>query len=182
MIHYNNLIPLQTEEDHLDLMKMAAQVQASYRYQHAHARNVNERWEQFRSEHHVSPKTPILKRLLAAACMVGFIGFAIAALVPMFYDQQPDVTIENGQAEETNMYTITSTGNMVVFDNVTLQVIMENVAEIYHVKVSIPDESVASIRLHFQLEKSMKLDDVILLLNHFEQVRITRHNDVLLVE
>lgn len=182
MIHYNNLIPLQAEEDHLDLMKMAAQVQASYRYQHAHAGNVNERWEQFHSEHCLSQRKPILKRLLAAACMVGFIGLAIAALVPVFYDQQPDVTIENGQAEETNMYTITSTGNMVVFDNVTLQVIMENVAEIYHVKVSIPDESVASIRMHFQLEKSMKLDDVILLLNHFEQVRITRHNDVLLVE
>lgn len=188
MINKDTTNPMMAEEDSQELMKMADLVQASYRYNGATAGNVEEHWSKF-SARYVKPRSysAFMKRWLAAACLIGVAGIVLAALLPGLLrnntsdrvETLPMVSDTESVVETDSIHT---SGNMLLLDNVTLQTVMEQVGRMYRVKVSIPDASVAATRMHVQLDRSASLQEVILLLNHFDKVNITLQDGILRVE
>ena len=69
-----------------------------------------------------------------------------------------------------------------VYENAELQNILTPIAGHFHLQVTYQNESARHIRLFLQLEKSMSLDDIIELLNHFEKVNIRHEGQTLIVE
>ncbi len=69
-----------------------------------------------------------------------------------------------------------------VYENAELQNILTPIAGHFHLQVTYQNESARHIRLFLQLEKNMSLDDIIELLNHFENVNIRHEGQTLIVE
>lgn len=69
-----------------------------------------------------------------------------------------------------------------VYENAELQNILTPIAGHFHLQVTYQNESDRHIRLFLQLEKSMSLDDIIELMNHFEKVNIRHEGQTLIVE
>lgn len=69
-----------------------------------------------------------------------------------------------------------------VYENAELQNILTPIAGHFHLQVTYQNESARHIRLFLQLEKSMSLDDIIELMNHFEKVNIRHEGQTLIVE
>ena len=77
----------------------------------------------------------------------------------------------------------TATGQLpLLYENAELQSILVPIAEHFHLSVSYKNESARHIRLYLQLTEGMTLDDIVVLMNHFEKVKIKHEGDKLIVE
>lgn len=64
----------------------------------------------------------------------------------------------------------------ILFEDKSLEEIMEEVSRIYGIKVSFLTKEVASLHLYYRLDPSLPLDEIVSQLNTFEQLHI-RHED-----
>lgn len=71
---------------------------------------------------------------------------------------------------------------VISFDNEELGNILSQIAVFYKVKVNYNNDTVIHIRLHFNWDQEKSLDDIIMLLNSFKQINVTREGDVLTVD
>ncbi len=69
-----------------------------------------------------------------------------------------------------------------VFDNTTLATILDDIGKYYGVKVFFADSEKKSTRLYFEWNQANSLDEVIDVLNSFNQITITRQDDTITVE
>ncbi len=69
----------------------------------------------------------------------------------------------------------------IMYENVELQTIMNDIAGRYGVNVVYKKHKVRTMRLYLQLSPDMSLDDVVSVMNHFENLSVTLSDDELIV-
>lgn len=69
----------------------------------------------------------------------------------------------------------------ILFENASLESIMNSVSERYRVKVVYENETTKGIRLYYSLDCSLSLEEVINQLRHFEELDITLNRGVIFV-
>lgn len=77
---------------------------------------------------------------------------------------------------------ITVRENSVMFEDESLETIMNEVAAAYGVEVVFDNKEASGLRLYYKLNPSLPLDEVVSQLNTFEQINITLKDNTLTVE
>lgn len=87
-------------------------------------------------------------------------------------------------ASKTEVRTVKKTteeSSEILFENASLESIMNSVSERYRVKVVYENEMTKGIRLYYSLDCSLSLEEVINQLRHFEELDITLNRGVIFV-
>ena len=146
--------------------------------------DVDEAWQQF-ARQHISSVRPIHTWRKVAAILIGVLalsGIAIAAVHIVRHYQKPEApqvaetTAKNAQRSTLSSQleksdTIAKT-EPVVFDNVTLDSIVKDIATYHHVVLDIQDEEASQLRFYFVWHQDESLQEVIEKLNMFDQVNL----------
>lgn len=160
--------------------------------------DVDDAWNRFEFRQHSARRYSLLK---VAASVIGILfacAFAYAASVRLGIVSNPfhkEATIKTtaaevaaakkGNVEDTLKRTkpkeTEESPKVINFDNEELQAMLSQIALFYHVKVSYANDAVRHIRLHFKWNQANSLDDVITLLNSFQQIDIVRKGDAVIV-
>ena len=165
---------------------------------------VEEEWAKFERKHFGKDKTHLslnAKHSLlfkVAAVFVGVIllsGITIAAVYTVqgisertgaddvetaavaAADNDTKTAMTAGYAQQTE-----ETGEPVVFDNITLDKILCEIAEYYSVKVDFRNTDTKQLRFHFVWRKELGIEKVVEDMNHFERVNINYKDSKLTVE
>ena len=160
--------------------------------------DVEEAWSRFESRQQVAKCFSPLK---IAASIIGILFacvFAYAAsvrfgIVSNPFHKEPAVTTTTTMAANAKKNSVKDTftrtmpkkaevsPKVISFDNEELETILSQIAAFYHVKVSYTNDDARHIRLHFKWNQASSLDDVIALLNSFQQIDIVRKGDAVIV-
>lgn len=70
----------------------------------------------------------------------------------------------------------------VIFENESLETIMQSVGRTYGVEVKFNNKEVSALHLYYKLDPALPLDEVISQLNTFEQINISRNDNILTVD
>lgn len=142
------------------------------------------------------PRRPLLVRLLgrrpavAAAAVVALSIAAVAAVVgvksslsrqPGETAGRPDTTAQTRQTDAAatvadpdslTSQAMTMAGDVVVFDNATLENIVSEIAAYHGLTTDFRSSRARKLRLYFRWDRSMTADETVDLLNSFEQIKI----------
>lgn len=160
--------------------------------------DVEDAWSRFESRQHPARRYAPMK---IAASVIGILfacAFAYAASVKLGIVSNPFqkevavkakttavATAKKDSAQDTLTRTMPKkadeTPKVINFDDEELEAILSQMAAFYHVKVSYVHDVVRHIRLHFKWNQANSLDDVITLLNSFQQIDIVRKGDTIIV-
>lgn len=160
--------------------------------------DVEDAWSRFESRQHPARRYAPMK---IAASVIGILfacAFAYAASVKLGIVSNPFqkevavkakttavATAKKDCAKDTLTRTMPKkadeTPKVINFDDEELEAILSQMALFYHVKVSYVHDVVRHIRLHFKWNQANSLDDVITLLNSFQQIDIVRKGDAIIV-
>lgn len=156
---------------------------------------IDDEWQRFHHKH--ARKESRFRRQWAAACIaVACIsGIAVAAFHANIFrstdskvktEVSDKATAGSGKVKNTVEMTENNDTTIVVkpfaYDNIPLHLIMEDIAKTYGVEVKYKREKAKSIRLYMRWNSGQTLEEVIALINHFEQVRVSYSNGVITVE
>lgn len=165
--------------------------------------SVDEEWKKLKDEKLKSTKVAFLwspmRKVAAVAAVLVVSGFAFAAIHLVTHYQQSSekndtelVASDDNSAQQVpapqKTYTEEKTDTAsiaklpLVYENAELQNILTSIAEHFHLQVTYKNESARHIRLFLQLKEDMSIDDIIMLMNHFEKVNIRREGQTLIVE
>ncbi len=149
--------------------------------------DVDEAWKLF----HVTRQRNWWRRV-AVACiavvLVSGLSFAAVNVVKHFTraerGEQTTVTemqdvVSPTSAEDEPADTVATPP--IMYENVELQTIMNDIAGRYGVNVVYKKHKVRTMRLYLQLSPDMSLDDVVSVMNHFENLSVTLSDDELIV-
>lgn len=160
--------------------------------------DVDDAWNRFEFRQHSARRYSLLK---VAASVIGILfacAFAYAASVRLGIVSNPfqkEIAIKakttavaiakKDSAQDTLTRMIPKkadeTPKVINFDDEELEAILSQMAVFYHVKVSYANDVIRHIRLHFKWNQANSLDDVITLLNSFQQIDIVRKGDAVIV-
>lgn len=150
---------------------------------------VDEEWAKFEPAHFGKRQHfPILK---AAAVFMGVLavsGITIAAVYtmrsgqPQTVHEQAETVVNANRQTAVSVDTTEVTSEPVVFDNVTLDKMMSEIAAYYAVKVHFNNDDVRQLRFHFVWRKELGVEKVVEDMNHFERVNMTYKDNKLTVE
>lgn len=119
--------------------------------------------------------------LLAVLLMSGLVVAAVLLHHPS--DSAPKLPPVN--PADTSIIQVNTHSDMatepVLYDNVTLDTILTDLASHYHVDVVYEDESVRRLRLYYQWQPDYTLENVIDMLNHFESFQMRMEDRQLIV-
>ena len=153
--------------------------------------DTNEEWEEFRGKREEGrrKRLPLLK---IAAMFVGVLilsGIAYAAVhiirgQEAGVGKQEAVVSTNTQHLSPNTQTPTDSTSMkpVVYEDVELATILNEIATFYQCEVVYKSEASKLIRLYFTWDKKATIDELIDTFNKFERIHITREDKKLIVE
>ncbi|MCD8298049.1 MAG: DUF4974 domain-containing protein [Prevotella sp.] len=131
---------------------------------------------------------------VAVACvevlLVSGLSFATVRVVSSYrkagvQEQKSVDEKETVKAEETvveNEKTDTVGVKPIVYDNVELHTIMEDICAKYGVSMVYNSDKARHIRLYLNLDSEMTIDDVVEMLEHFENIRVSREGDTITIE
>lgn len=187
-------------DDILDDINDVADLKRAFIDEDARLENtdVEEAWNRFETMHRLTTGHSLLK---IAASIVGILfvcAFAYAAGIGLGIVSNPFhkevvertktthavATTEDSPGDTvlgTTTKEVKETPKVVSFDNEELGNILSQIGVYYNVKVSYASDKVRHIRLHFNWNPTNNLDDVIALLNSFQQINIVREGNVLTV-
>ena len=150
---------------------------------------VDEEWAKFEQAHFGKRQHfPILK---AAAVFMGVLavsGITIAAVYtmrsgqPQTVHEQAETVVNANRQTAVSVDTTEVTSEPVVFDNVTLDKMMSEIAAYYAVKVHFNNDEARRLRFHFVWRKELGVEKVVEDMNHFERVNMTYKDNKLTVE
>ena len=162
--------------------------------------DVNKAWEEFEAEHHLEFDEPEPKRVMMplrkiAAMLIGAVltagvAFAAIQIVKSVSKPAPEPTaIEAPTAapaatlpdDETPADTIVA-AKPVVFDNVELAKILQQIAAHYGAQVEIENEDARAYRLYFEWNSQKTLEHTVERLNRFESIDIELSNHKMIVK
>lgn len=151
--------------------------------------DVNEEWQRFKRRH-VSHDSRTWRKVAAACVAVLLVsGLSVAAVqVVRSYvndGKQSALEADDGKASgvdgEENDLTTDSIGDEMVFCDVELQEVMEALRERYDFSVRYKREEARHVRLYLQVDTTMTLSDVLLVLNHFSNLQLSLQDSTVVV-
>ena len=150
---------------------------------------VNEEWAKFEEAHFGKRKH--YSMLKAAAVFIGVLavsGITIAAVYTMRGErsqvahEQAETVINANRRMIASADTTEVSSEPVVFDNVTLDKMLSEIAAYYDVKVHFSNDDARRLRFHFVWRKELGVEKVVEDMNHFERVNIIYKDNKLTVE
>lgn len=166
--------------------------------------NVEKEWETFKYNHSnatIASRFRILNlfsRNVAASVAIGIASFAaVAAVVGVSINHFTSKEIRSVLPEtETRHVVITTepdsiaviediastTPQIIIFDNETLDTIISKIAAYYGCNVIFNADSAKSLRLYFRWNQANTIDEVIESLNNFEQLRLSIEDNTIKVD
>ena len=165
--------------------------------------DVDEAWEEFSAGRELPGKKAALSRSVfkVAASIVGVAllsGIAIAAIRSgVFRSLFADVSNRESVESVTEPLTVveskddapqivekadTTDLKTVVFDNVEIEEVLLQMADFYDITVEFEDPASRHIRIFFNWDKAMPLDQNLKILNAFDRIHITKADGILKVE
>ena len=180
-----------------ELYTLMAKTKSAVRPAHVTDEAIDAEWQRLaQAERPRAAVVPLWRKIAAAAAIVvAFFGITIAAvqtdlfgLVPsgdkvesdsraIVQNERTEVTQEEATVEE-----IPVNAEPRLYDNVTLEQMLTELAAYYQVDVEYRSDDVRSVRLYYQWEPDYSLDKVVEMLSHFEAFNIHREGDRLVVE
>lgn len=175
------------------MMEQLAFAKRALKYEETQVANpsVDKEWEKFAAAHTKQPRILPFKRLSKiAAIFIGVIFFAGATIAALRHtkvnseQQTENNTHASDLKHQTSSPTETDTilSEPVVFDNVTLEKIVQNIATAYHVGMELRNAKARQLRLHFVWKQEDSLLRVVEKLNNFEAVNIVVEDDKIIVK
>ena len=152
--------------------------------------DIEEAWQQF-AQQHIPTERPIHTWRKIAAILFAVLtlsGIAIAAVQIVRQTRHEDQSLM--AVEKTESANIISqplptdtkaNDEPVVFDNVSLDSIVKNIAICHHLDLDVQSEQASELRFYFVWNQEDSLEEVIEKLNMFEQVHLAVENGKLIV-
>lgn len=159
--------------------------------------DINAEWENFSHKHIVKSRRFSWLGNRAAS----IVAFAMTSLVAVAIGIAVTVAIIGKRPETTTMIaegqhiepsgTVDSEASSdkvkksiapVMFEDASLEEIMNVIATVYGVDVRFNNEESASLHLYYKLDPSLPLDEIISQLNTFEQISINRNGNILVID
>ena len=180
-----------------ELYTLMAKTKSAARQAHVTDEAIDAEWQRLaQAERPRATVVPLWRKIAAAAAIVvAFFGITIAAvqtdlfgLVPsgdkVESDSRAIVQSERTEVamDETTAETMPAVAEPRLYDNVTLEQMLTELAAYYQVDVEYRSDDVRSVRLYYQWEPDYSLDKVVEMLSHFEAFNIHREGDKLIVE
>lgn len=117
------------------------------------------------------------------------IGIVLSVVIPEKGTEPPlskkeeptetSVTTKQTAEEKTDSATVKAVP--VLFEDESLEVIMETIATAYAAEVRFDNADAASLHLYYKFDPSLSLNDIISQLNTFEQINISRRGNTLTI-
>ncbi len=122
-----------------------------------------------------------------AAVAIGIAVSRMPSISSVYTGPETLVVSQTPEALTSNTVTVAAdsaaqSSPVMLFEDQTLEAIINVVAQKYNVKVKLNNTEAASMHLYFKLDTSMTLDEVVEQLNTFQQINITRKGDVLNID
>lgn len=102
-------------------------------------------------------------------------------LAPAEATEQVAATAAVQQPADADADTIAAPTAPVLFENATLEAVMQAVGAAYGTDVRFDSRDAAALRLYYRLDPAMPLDEVVSQLNTFEQINISRDGNTLVI-
>ena len=193
------------DPDMHELLEQMAFTKRTLKYQELQSElpNAEAEWKAFASKHYSGGKSThdhslfgMMRFSKIAATFIGAIlaigvSFATIHMIKMANSPKPQ-TVQKEQPvsskpsaslrEDTVENDSTVTMESIVFDNVPLEKILTEIANYYHVEVSLQNEATSQLRFHFVWKAEDGLDHAIEKLNRFESLDIRLEDNMIIVE
>ena len=193
------------DPDMHELLEQMAFTKRTIKYQELQSElpNAEAEWKAFASKHYSGGKSTHDRSLFGmmrfskiAATFIGVIlaigvSFATIHMIKMANSPKPQ-TVQKEQPvsskpsaslrEDTVENDSTVTIESIVFDNVPLEKILTEIANYYHVEVSLQNDDVRHLRFYFVWKQNDCLQEVIEKLNMFEQVNLIIEDGKLIIQ
>lgn len=156
--------------------------------------DVDAEWEKFESLHLPEQEADRSEWFgKAAAAIAGFVlvgaVYAVTVIMgfaPNVFSVNSDTNVEDKPTASATTVTQIADDNHaelnVQFDNVALADILSDFATYYNIKVTYRNEDSRVVRLYFNWNKSLPIEENIASLNAFEKINIKCEGDTLIVE
>lgn len=193
------------DPDMHELLEQMAFTKRTLKYQELQSElpNAEAEWQAFASKHYSGGKSThnhslfgMMRFSKIAATFIGAIlaigvSFATIHMIKMANSPKPQ-TVQKEQPvsskpsaslrEDTVENDSTVTIESIVFDNVPLEKILTEIANYYHVEVSMQNDDVRHLRFYFVWKQNDSLQEVIEKLNMFEQVNLIIEDGKLIIQ
>ena len=193
------------DPDMHELLEQVAFTKRTLKYQELQSElpNAEAEWKAFASKHYSDGQTTndhslfgMMRFSKIAATFIGAIlaigvSFATIHMIKMANSPKPQ-TVQKEQPvsskpsaslrEDTVENDSTVTIESIVFDNVPLEKILTEIANYYHVEVSMQNDDVRHLRFYFVWKAEDGLDHAIEKLNRFESLEIRLEDNMIIVE
>lgn len=193
------------DPDMHELLEQMAFTKRTLKYQELQSElpNAEAEWKAFASKHYSDGQTTndhslfgMMRFSKIAATFIGAIlaigvSFATIHMIKMANSPKPQ-TVQKEQPvsskpsaslrEDTVENDSTVTMESIVFDNVPLEKILTEIANYYHVEVSLQNDDVRHLRFYFVWKAEDGLDHAIEKLNRFESLEIRLEDNMIIVE
>ncbi len=162
--------------------------------------DVDAEWAKFADSHSLNRRHAFLWKGSRAASIAIIIFTSIVAIAAgiaitvAIKDHNPKPSFEK-TTESTNLSSklpqqsqielhdsLPATPTPLMFEDDTLETIMNTIASIYGVEVNFQNKEIATLHLYYRLDSSLPLDDIITQLNTFEQINIKHIDNTLIIE
>ena len=163
--------------------------------------NAEAEWKVFASKHYSDGKLThdhslfgVMRFSKIAATFIGVIlavgvSFATIHMIKMANSPKPQTVQKEQPVSSKRTASLSAdtvendsivTMESIVFDNVPLEKILTEIADYYHVELSVQNDDVRQLRFYFIWKQNDSLQEVIEKLNMFEQVNLTIENGKLI--
>lgn len=162
--------------------------------------DVDAEWEKFSSKHTFLRRSTYMWRGSRAASIIIIICTSIAAIAAGIaiskavkdnspkpsVDKVSDATYQSDTILQESTIepqdSIMAISSPIMFEDDTLEDIMNTIAATYGVEVSFHNKDAASLHLYYRFDPKLTLDEVISQLNTFEQINITVEAKTLIID
>lgn len=143
--------------------------------------DIDRQWKTFKARRMLRPRRFVWLGSRAATIAVALITSLVAVAIGVAVT----VTVSRSKpakAEAAAPDAAPAQAEPVLFEDATLQAIMDEVAKTYRVQISFNDKDAAALHLYYKFDPALPLDEIIAQLNAFEQINITRNGDTLIID
>lgn len=188
-----------TEQEILDIINRDEDTRETYRMMVEAKRtsqirkpvDVDAAWQRLSQKH--QPTQQRFGWLKIAAAFIGVLlisGIAYAVIQIVSHQQQTQETEEAVAVADASLpmhnasplVTPNDTAQAVVFDNITLDQILPQIADFYHVTVDFRNNDARQLRFYFVWKPEDKIEVLIKKLNHFESLSVELKDNKIVVE
>ena len=177
-----------------EVMALASSAYNARRAEEHEPDDVDEAWKEFQSQN--TTNTIHHRWWRSAAVIIGILvsGLAIAALWPLWHttrkaepiettQQAQVVTTDSIKPKESLSSSVSQpAAKSIVFDNVTLEQIIQETAKFYGMDYSFEREEPRSLRLHVKWNQQQPIDSFVNRLNWFEKFSIVINDNTIIIK